>query len=102
MRAASAACTVSGSASASELGAARARTISSRKNGFPSARATISARASSPITASSRSSARRMLSLASSGSTASPVKLRRPPPQVGRRAVSSGRAVQRKNSGPAA
>ena len=81
----------------------RLRTISSRKNGLPSARATRSARsrsgrASTPI----RKPTSRSASPAASGSSATPVTLRRPPPHVGRRSVSSGRAVQRRISAPRA
>ena len=80
----------------------RVRAISSRKNGLPSARATISACSRLPRPCSSSRPTSCALSSASSGSTTRPVKLRRPPPQVGRRVVSSGRAVQSRRTGPAA
>ena len=103
MRAASAACTVSGRLPlALALPAPRVRAISSRKNGLPSARATIAACSPSSPLPSSSSSASALLSAVSSGSTASPVKRIRPPPQVGCRDVSSGRAVHSTKTGPEA
>ena len=57
---------------------ARVRTISSRKNGLPSARATIARALALADAVPSSSSTSRALSPASSGSTASPVKLRAP------------------------
>ena len=78
----------------------RRRTISSRKNGLPSARSRIRSRSPSPR--SSMSSSSRTIcsaSAAPSGSSARLEALRRPPAQPGRRAVSSGRLGQTNSTG---
>ena len=75
--------------------------ISSRKNGFPSARSRIDSRRSAgrSSTASSTST-RGVASSSDSGSRTIELKLRWPPPQPGRRCVSSGREGQTNSSGP--
>ena len=79
----------------------RCRRISSRKNGLPSARSRIRARVvSGSASTSSRWPTSSRAESALSGPSNRPEKLRLPPPQVGWRSVSSGRAGQTSRSGP--
>ena len=116
MRAASTACTVSGMTISPTSSVAlqrppsrtirpssmRWRMISSRKSGFPSARARIDSRVSSGRSSTARSTSMRVVaSLCDSGSRKIELKLRFPPPQPVRRWARSGREGQTKRSGPA-
>ena len=80
----------------------RWRTISSRKNGLPSARSSMASRiepgSSSTV---SRNSMSRAASSCASGSRKIDEKLRLPPPQAACRCASSGLAGHRKSNGPA-
>ena len=116
IRAARTACTVSGISTSSMPSVARQRsptcsirppstsrrTISSRKNGLPSARSRIRS-----CTDGGRSSTARSARISSSdssavsGSRATDDVLRRPPPQPGRVAMRSGRDGHRNRTGPA-
>ena len=115
MREARTACTVSGMSTSSipEVALQRSpsrrrrppsisrRTISSRKNGFPSARSRIlrwTDEGRSSTVSSSRTS--RSASSLERGSRASEDMFLRPPPQLGRFAVRSGRDGHRKSTGP--